>query len=117
MVYQVSSNLNSRYGYSRKTLYTDDGAIDIEVPRDRESSFEPQLVKKQQTRLTGMDDKILYLYAKGMTTLEIVTVFREMYDANVSAGLISKVTNAVMDEVIQWQSRPLEPVSTWIALS
>ena len=108
--HQPSSGSNSRNGYSSKTLSTDDGDIDIDIPRDRDSSFEPQLVKKQQTRLTGMDDKILFLYAQGMTTREICTAFKELYDADVSAGLISKVTNAVMDQVVEWQARPLDPV-------
>lgn len=108
--HQVSDNANSRNGHSSKTLYTDEGPVDIDVPRDRDSSFEPQLVKKQQTRLTGLDDKILFLYAKGLTTREIVATFKEMYDADVSPSLISKVTNAVIEEVILWQSRPLEPV-------
>ena len=108
--HQPSTGSNSRNGHSCKTLYTDDGAIDIEVPRDRDSSFEPQLVKKQQTRLTGMDDKILFLYAQGMTTREICKTFKELYDADVSASLISKVTNAVMEQVVEWQSRPLDQV-------
>jgi len=101
---------NSRNGYSDKTLHTDDGTLDIEVPRDRDSSFEPQLVKKQQTRFSGMDEKILFLYAKGMSTREITATFQELYGVEVSASLISKVTNAVMEEVIQWQSRPLDAV-------
>jgi len=107
---QVSVGSNSRNGHSNKTLYTDDGALYIDVPRDRDSAFEPQLVKKQQTRLTGMDDKILFLYAKGMTTREICATFKELYDADVSASLISKVTNAVMEHVVEWQSRPLDKV-------
>ena len=107
---QPASGSNSRNGYSSKTLYTDDGTLDIDVPRDRDSSFEPQLVKKQQTRLTGMDDKILFLYAQGMTTREICKTFKELYDADVSASLISKVTNAVLEQVVEWQSRPLEQV-------
>lgn len=108
--HQVSGSGNSRNGYSSKTLITEDGSFQVEVPRDRESSFEPQLVKKHQTRLTGMDDKIHCLYAKGMTTREIVAAFREMYDAEVSPTLISKVTNAVLEKVIEWQSRPLDAV-------
>ena len=107
---QPASGSNSRNGYSSKTLYTDDGNLDIDVPRDRDSSFEPQLVKKQQTRLTGMDDKILFLYAQGMTTREICKTFKELYDADVSASLISKVTNAVLEQVVEWQSRPLDQV-------
>ena len=108
--HQVSDTNNSRNGYSSKTLITDDGTFSVSVPRDRNSSFEPQLVKKHQTRLTLMDDKIHCLYAKGMTTREIVAAFKEMYDADVSPALISKVTDAVIDKVIEWQSRPLDAV-------
>ncbi|EHD1695035.1 IS256 family transposase [Vibrio vulnificus] len=101
---------NSRNGYSSKTIITDDGELPIDVPRDREASFEPQLVRKHQTRFQSMDDKILSLYAKGMTTREIVATFKEMYDADVSPTLISKVTDAVLEQVIEWQSRPLDAV-------
>ena len=105
-----SPSANSRNGYSSKTLRTEDGQFEIDAPRDRDGSFEPKLVKKQQTRFTSMDDKILSLYAKGMTTREIVATFKEMYGADVSASLISKVTNAVLEQVIEWQSRPLDEV-------
>jgi transposase-like protein len=101
---------NSRNGYSSKTLRTEDGQFNIDTPRDRDGSFEPQLVKKQQTRFTSMDDKILSLYAKGMSTREIVATFKEMYDADVSASLISKVTDAVIERVVEWQSRPLDAI-------
>ena len=101
---------NSRNGYSGKTIRTEDGEVDIDTPRDRDSSFEPQLVKKNQTRFTSMDDKILHLYAKGMTTRDIVSTFNEMYDADVSPSLISRVTNAVIEQVVEWQSRPLDAV-------
>ena len=108
--HDTSENPNSRNGHSSKTLITEDGQFEVDLPRDRDSTFAPQLVKKHQTRLTGMDEKILCLYAKGMTTREIVATFKEMYDADVSATLISKVTDAVLEQVIQWQSRPLEAV-------
>ncbi|HDM8245865.1 TPA: IS256 family transposase, partial [Vibrio campbellii] len=101
---------NSRNGHSSKSIITDDGDVPIEVPRDREASFEPQLVRKHQTRFQSMDDKILSLYAKGMTTREIVATFKEMYDADVSSTLVSKVTDAVLEQVIEWQSRPLDEV-------
>lgn len=99
---------NTRNGYSSKTLLSDDGEIEIQTPRDRESTFEPQLIKKNQTRITQMDSQILSLYAKGMTTREIVATFREMYDADVSPTLISKVTDAVKEQVTEWQNRPLD---------
>ena len=108
--HQSSDNPNSRNGRSRKTVITDHGEVDIETPRDRDGSFSPKLVKKQQTRFTSMDDRILSLYAKGLSTRDIVATFKEMYDADVSPSLISKVTDAVIDQVIEWQSRPLEAV-------
>ncbi len=99
--HQKSTSANSRNGYTTKTLKTEDGEIELKTPRDREGSFEPQLVKKHQTRFTSMDDKILSLYAKGMTTREIVATFKEMYGADVSATLISKVTDAVIEQVVE----------------
>lgn len=108
--HQPSDSDNYRNGTSSKTLITEDGEIEVDLPRDRNGSFEPQLVKKHQRRFTSMDEKIHCLYAKGMTTREIVATFKEMYDADVSASLISKVTDAVIDQVIEWQSRPLDPV-------
>ena len=108
--HRVTANRNSRNGYSSKRLITETGPVEVEIPRDREGSFDPQLVKKHQRRLTLMDDKILCLYAKGMTTREIVATFKEMYDADVSATLISKVTDAVIDQVKEWQTRPLDAV-------
>ncbi|MDX2425221.1 MAG: IS256 family transposase [Cycloclasticus sp.] len=108
--HEESGSSNSRNGYSSKTLTADEGQFDIDVPRDRESSFEPQIVKKHQTRLTAMDEKIHCLYAKGMSTREIVATFKEMYDADVSPSLISRVTDAVIEQVIEWQSRPLDAV-------
>ncbi len=109
-LHEQSSTKNNRNGYSSKSIRTEDGQVDLETPRDREGSFEPQLVKKNQTRFTSMDDKILYLYAKGMTTREIVDTFKEMYDADISPTLISRVTNAVIDQVTEWQARPLDSV-------
>jgi len=107
---EKSSTGNSRNGVTRKTLRTEDGQFELDTPRDRRGDFEPQLVKKHQTRFTSMDDKILFLYAQGMTTREIVTTFKEMYGADVSASLISKVTDAVIEQVVEWQSRPLDAV-------
>ncbi|MBN3253741.1 IS256 family transposase [Pectobacterium brasiliense] len=101
------SGTNTRNGYSSKTVLCDDGEIELSTPRDRENTFEPQLIKKNQTRITQMDSQILSLYAKGMTTREIVAIFKEMYDADVSPTLISKVTDAVKEQVTEWQNRPL----------
>lgn len=101
---------NSRNGTSSKTLKGDHGEVAIDVPRDRNSTFEPQIVRKGQTRLTGFDDQILMLYAKGMTTRDIVAMFKELYDADISASLVSQVTERVMEQVLAWQSRPLDAV-------
>jgi len=103
-------NKNSRNGYSSKTLKGDHGEVVIDTPRDRDGSFEPALVAKGQTRITGMDDQILSLYAKGMSTRDIVAAFQDLYGADISAGLVSKVTNAVMGQVVEWQNRPLDAV-------
>lgn len=108
--HEQSDTDNNRNGYTSKTLQTEEGQFELDTPRDRAGSFEPRLVKKHQRRFTSMDDKILFLYAQGMTTREIVTTFKEMYGADVSASLISKVTDAVIEQVVEWQSRPLDPV-------
>ncbi|QHQ24499.1 IS256 family transposase [Pectobacterium parvum] len=99
---------NTRNGYSSKTVLCDDGEIELNTPRDSENTFEPQLIKKNQTRITQMDSQILSLYAKGMATREIVATFKEMYDADVSPTLISKVTDAVKEQVTEWQNRQLD---------
>ena len=101
---------NSRNGFTSKTLQTKEGQFELNTPRDRDGSFEPELVKKNQRRFTLMDDKILFLYAQGQSTREIVDTFQELYGADISAGLVSKVTNAVIEQVVEWQSRPLDAV-------
>ena len=101
---------NSRNGTSSKTVLTDDGEVAIAVPRDRAGSFEPRLIAKGQTRFDGFDDKILSLYARGMTVREIQGHLAELYGTEVSPDLISRVTDAVLDEVREWQNRPLDPV-------
>jgi putative transposase len=101
---------NSRNGTSPKIVKGTHGEIRIETPRDRLGTFEPEIIKKGQTRITGMDEQILCLYAKGLSTRDIVEAFREMYGAEVSAGLVSQVTNAVLEQVREWQARPLDEV-------
>ena len=101
---------NYRNGKTTKTLQSDSGPIPIEVPRDRDSSFEPQLVKKRQRRLEGFDDKVLSLYARGLSTRDIQGQLEELYGVEVAPTLISNVTDAVMEEVRAWQSRPLSAV-------
>jgi putative transposase len=99
---------NSRNGYGRKTVVTDTGRIELAVPRDRQASFDPQLIAKYQRRFPGFDDKIVSMYARGMSTREIVGHLRELYGIDVSPDLVSAVTDAVLDEVATWQNRPLE---------
>jgi len=101
---------NSRNGTSSKTLKTEDGAVAIEVPRDRNGTFEPQLVPKGQTHFDGFDDRIISLYGRGMSVREIQGHLQELYGIEVSPDLISRVTDAVVEEVRAWQSRPLEAV-------
>lgn len=101
---------NSRNGRSKKTIQTESGQFEIAVPRDRAGSFEPQLVRKRQRRLEGFDDKVLALYARGLSTREIQAQLEELYGAEVSPTLISNVTASVHDEVKAWQSRPLSSV-------
>lgn len=105
-----TSTANARNGRTKKTVKTDSSELEIEVPRDREGSFEPQLVKKRQRRLEGFDEKVLAFYARGMSTREIQAQLEEIYDIEVSPTLISNVTHAVLDEVKAWQSRPLSSV-------
>src|SRR5215217_2739502 len=99
---------NSRNGKSPKTIKGKRGQLQIDVPRDRNSEFEPQLIKKGQTRFDGFDDKIISMYARGMTCREINAHLQEIYGVEVSPDLISTVTDGVIDEVRQWQSRPLD---------
>jgi putative transposase len=101
---------NSRNGKSSKTIKSDFGDFPIEVPRDRNGDFEPQMIKKGQRRFTGFDDKILSMYAFGMTTRDIQAHLQEIYNVEVSADLISTVTSEVMEEVKEWQNRALEEV-------
>ena len=101
---------NSRNGYGRKSVITDTGKLDLQIPRDRQASFDPQLIAKYQRRFPGFDDKVISMYARGMSTREIVGHLRELYGIEVSPDLISAVTDAVLDEIAAWQARPLEPV-------
>src|SRR5690348_17893095 len=101
---------NSRNGATPKTVLTDVGAVDLQVPRDRNGSFEPRIVRKGQTRLEGFNERIIALYARGMTTRDIRAHLREMYGVEVSPDLISRVTDAVVDELAEWQGRPLDRV-------
>src|ERR671932_1435154 len=99
---------NSRNGYGRKGVLTETGRIELEVPRDRRATFDPQLIAKYQRRFPGFDDKIVSMYARGMSTREIAGHLRDLYGVEVSPDLISAVTDAVLDEIAAWQARPLE---------
>jgi len=101
---------NHRNGSTGKTVLTDSGPVRIDVPRDRSGSFEPLLIPKHERRFTGFDDKIVAMYARGMTVREIQAFLAEQYSTEVSPDFISSVTDAVMSEVSAWQSRPLEPM-------
>ncbi|WP_339520635.1 IS256 family transposase, partial [Pseudomonas proteolytica] len=101
---------NTRNGYGRKTVMTDTGKLAIDVPRDRQASFDPQLIAKYQRRFPGFDDKIVSMYARGMSTREITGHLHDLYGIDVSPDLISTVTDAVLDEVATWQQRPLDPI-------
>ena len=101
---------NSRNGQTSKTVTGPEGKFEIETPRDRDGSFEPQLIRKRQVRLEGFDEKVIAFYSRGMTTREIQEQLKEVYGTEVSPTLISRVTDAVLDEVKEWQNRPLEAV-------
>jgi putative transposase len=101
---------NSRNGSTGKTLLTETGPVALETPRDRAGTFEPQIVRKGQRRLDGIDKIVLGLYAKGMSTRDITAHLAEIYDVDVSPDLISRITDAVHAEVAEWQARPLNPV-------
>ena len=104
----ASQQSNRRNGAARKVLKGNDGAVPIDIPRDRDGSFEPELIQKGQTRIDGMDDKIIGLYAAGLSTRDIRAHLEEVYGLRVSADLISRVTDAVLEEVSDWQNRDLE---------
>jgi len=108
--YDRSELQNARNGAFQKTLITNNGVIDLDVPRDRNGDFEPAIVKKKQSRIAGLDQKIVSLYAKGMSLSDIKTQLQELYDADISESLISKITDGVIDEVKAWQNRALEAV-------
>ena len=103
-------SVNARNGTSSKTLKTDHGNLELSIPRDRNSDFEPQIVKKGQRRFTGFDDKIVSMYARGMTTRDIQGHLEEIYGVEVSPELISSVTDGILSEVKEWQNRPLDEI-------
>ena len=108
--YERNSSENARNGSFKKNLTTENGQLELEVPRDRKGKFEPVIVKKKQTRIEGVDDKIISLYAKGMSVSDIKIQMQELYGAEISESLISRITDDVIDAVKLWQSRALESV-------
>ena len=106
----ASQQSNRRNGATRKVLKGNDGAVPIDIPRDRDGSFEPELIRKGQTRIDGMDAKIIGLYAAGLSARNIRSHLEDVYGLRGSADLISRVTDAVLEEVSDWQNRALEPV-------
>src|SRR6185312_14646200 len=106
----ADGRVNTRNGYGQKTVLTESGRLALDIPRDRQGTFDPQLIAKYQRRFPGFDEKIVSMYARGMSTREIQGHLRELYGIDASPDLISAVTDAVLDEVATWQSRPLEPV-------
>lgn len=107
---------NRRNGYSQKTLKTGNGAVDIEVPRDRESSFEPKLIEKNKSFDPDLEAKVISMYAKGMSTRDMCAHLSDLYGADVSPALISTITNRLMGEITEWQQRPLDPVYPFVFL-
>ena len=103
--HETSSNRNSRNGSTPKVVQTEGGPLRVETPRDRDGSFEPQMIKKRQTRVRTLDSKITFLYSQGSTTREIVETLEELYGTEISPTLVSRVTEAVLTDVIEWQSR------------
>jgi len=108
--HDVTDSTNSRNGYTSKTILTEDGSFKIDTPRDRNGDFEPKLVKKNQRRMPSVHDKVMHFYTSGLSTREIADTLKDLYDADVSPALISKITDAVIEKVIEWQSRPLDAI-------
>ncbi|GAB6169090.1 IS256 family transposase [Clostridium carnis] len=112
--HEVSEKVNSRNGYSKKTIKTELGEISLNIPRDRNGEFEPQIVPKHQRNVNGIEDKILSLYSKGMTTRDISEQIKELYDVEISAETVSNITNRILPLVSEWQNRPLEKTYSFI---
>lgn len=112
--HEVSEKKNSRNGYSKKTIKTELGEISLNIPRDRNGEFEPQIVPKHQRNVNGIEDKILSLYSKGMTTRDISDQIKELYDVEISAETVSNITNRILPLVSEWQNRPLEKTYSFI---
>lgn len=114
--YEISekSTDNSRNGYSKRTVKSELGNVELNMPRDRKGEFEPQIIPKHKRNITGLDEKVLSLYAKGMTTTDIKEQIKELYDVEISADTVSNITNRIMPLVTEWQNRPLEKTYSFI---
>ena len=105
---------NSRNGYSKKTVKSELGEVELNIPRDRNGEFEPQIIPKYQRNITGIEDKIIALYAAGMTTRDISDQIKNLYDVEVSADMVSNITNRILPIVTEWQNRPLESIYSFV---
>lgn len=116
--YEVSEKQtkNSRNGYSKKTIKSELGHVELNIPRDRNGEYEPQIIPKHQRNVTGIEDKILGIYAAGMTTRDIVDQIKNLYDVEISAEMVSNITNRILPLVTEWQNRPLESTYSFIFL-
>ncbi|MEG2247076.1 MAG: IS256 family transposase [Peptostreptococcaceae bacterium] len=112
--HEVNGNANSRNGYSKKTIKSELGPVSLNIPRDRNGEFEPQIVPKHQRNINGIEDKILSLYSKGMTTRDISEQIKELYEVEISAETVSNITNRILPLVSEWQSRPLEKTYSFV---
>lgn len=110
----LKAGTNSRNGYSKKTVKSQLGDVELNIPRDRNGEFEPQIIQKHQRNVTGIEEKVLALYAAGMSTRDIHAQIQDLYDIEVSAEMVSKITDKILPMVQEWQSRPLEPVYTFV---
>lgn len=105
---------NSRNGYSKKTVKSELGEVELNIPRDRNGEFEPQIIPKYQRNITGIEDKIMALYAAGMTTRDISDQIKNLYDVEISADMVSNITNRILPIVTEWQNRPLESIYSFV---
>ncbi len=108
--YKNKNTSNSRNGHSKKTVISQYGEVDLQIPRDRESEFEPQIVKKHQTQVAGIEDQVISMYAKGMTTRDIQDHLNQLYGIEISPAMISTITNKLLPLIKEWQNRPLQEV-------
>jgi transposase-like protein len=114
--YKNKSTNNSRNGYSKKTVTSSQGEIELHIPRDRNSEFEPQLVKKHQSDISSIEDKVIFLYSQGTSTRDIEKTMREMYGIEVDDSRVSKITDKLLPLITEWQNRPLKDIYAMVML-